>query len=102
MIIKIMVKAINTSKPSLSFWYILASLSLIAGIILTGVSWLKLCSTSCSDAHNFRLFGMPFEVGGGGFFALLTVCHFGSLKWRGLSRFMPLLIACGLGAESYF
>lgn len=92
----------NTEKPRISYWYLLASLAIFAGIILTAVSWLKLCSTTCNDAHNYRLFGMPFEFLGAAFFACVTFCHFGSLKWPSLSRWMPLLIASGLGAEAYF
>lgn len=86
-----------------SMWaYWLASLLIIAGLVLTAVSALKLCSETCNQAHNYRLLGLPFEVGGGVYFSLLAALHFGSLKWPRLGNFVPALILLGLGAETYF
>jgi protein-disulfide isomerase/uncharacterized membrane protein len=82
------------------FW--LASLLIFAGIVLTAVSALKLCSETCNQAHNYRLFGMPFEAGGAAFFGTLTFLHFGSRKWPWLSSMVLPLLALGLGAEAYF
>lgn len=77
--------------------YHLASVFILAGSILTLISWLKLCSTYCSDAHNYRLFGIPFEISGAFFFLALGILHF-------LKKTKPilLLISSGLGAELYF
>lgn len=86
----------------LNWPFLLASVAILAGSILTLVSWLKLCSSSCNDAHHYRLFGMPFEVGGAFYFGLLAILHFGSLKKADLARYMPPLIALGLGAEAFF
>ncbi len=82
--------------------YLLATLFLIAGIVLTAVSYLRLCSTTCNDAHNYRLFGFPFEVGGALYFSLLAFLHFGSLKRPSLQRYILPLVVIGLGAEAFF
>jgi thiol-disulfide isomerase/thioredoxin len=77
--------------------YHLASFFILAGAILTLISWLKLCSTYCSDAHNYRLFGLPFEISGAIFFLSIGVLHL-------IRKTKPvlLLISSGLGAELYF
>lgn len=77
--------------------YHLATLFILGGAILTLISWMKLCSTYCSSAHNYRLFGVPFEVTGAFFFLALGVLHV--LR---KTKLMLLLIALGLGAELYF
>ncbi|MFV0340842.1 MAG: vitamin K epoxide reductase family protein [Parachlamydiaceae bacterium] len=82
------------------FW--LASLLIFAGIVLTAVSALKLCSETCNQAHNYRLFGMPFEVGGAVFFGTLALLHIGSVNKPWLGAFVLPLLALGLGAEAYF
>lgn len=82
------------------FW--LASFFIIAGIILTIISALKLCSETCNQAHNYRLFGLPFEVGGAFYFTLLAVLHFGSLKYPRLGSYVLPLVVLGLGAEAFF
>lgn len=93
--------ALNEKKlAKWPFW--LATLLILAGIVLTAVSALKLCSETCNQAHNYRLFGMPFEVGGAAFFGTLTALHFGSLKRPWLGSLILPLITLGLGAEAYF
>lgn len=76
--------------------YHLASLGILAGLILTTISWLKLCTTSCNEAHNFRIFDLPFEWMGWAFFLSLGVLHF-----TGKRFLASLLIAGGLGAELF-
>ena len=92
----------DSIQPRNSLPFHLATLGIIIGVILTGVSWLKLCSQSCNDAHNYRLFHMPFELIGGLFFVALTFFHFkgrASPLYRKLAGFT---IAGGLGAEAFF
>ncbi len=82
--------------------YHLATLGIIIGILLTGVSWFKLCSQMCNDAHNYRLFDVPFEWVGWAFFAALAIFHLKG-KTEPLSRWLAgLTIAGGLGAEAFF
>lgn len=75
----------------------LAAFLILAGAILTLISWLKLCSTYCTDAHNYRLFGVPFEISGGLFFLSLGILHYFEK-----TKALLLLTALGLGAEIYF
>lgn len=74
----------------------IALLGIFAGAILTAVSWLHLCSESCNDAHNYRLFGLPFEWIGAGFFLTLGILHFMHRSLAGM------VVAVGLGAEIFF
>lgn len=84
------------------FWaYIFGGLTILAGIILTVVSALKLCSSSCNDAHNYRLFGLPFEAIGALFFGILALFHLLSLKYPLFLKLNLLLVAGGIGAELY-
>lgn len=88
------------SKKPLAFWaYHLATVAIGAGLLLTLISWLKLCSSMCNEAHNYRLFGLPFEVGGAVYFITLAVLHYFYPLYRFWTR---LLIAAGLGAEIFF
>lgn len=75
----------------------IASTTLVIGAILTALSALHLCTGSCSEAHNYRLFGLPFEVTGASYFAALLFCHFTSR-----TSLTAFLLAAGLGAEGYF
>lgn len=77
--------------------YHLASFFILCGAILILISWYKLCSSYCTDAHNYRLFGVPFEVTGGLFFLLVGILHI--LR---KTKAVLLLLAGGFGAEIYF
>jgi protein-disulfide isomerase len=79
------------------FWII--ALAFCAGLILSIVSWLRICTGVCSESHNWRLFGLPFEVFGISYFAILLVMHRISLTSPGLSFYTGLMVAGGLGAE---
>lgn len=81
---------------------VLMSLLIAIGFLLTAVSWFKLCTTSCNDAHNYRLFGLPFEAGGVLFFSLALLLFFFSRQSPILLYLLALLLASGLGAEGYF
>jgi protein-disulfide isomerase/uncharacterized membrane protein len=85
-----------------SWIYWLSWIAIFAGITLTIVSWLELCSSSCTQAHDFRLFGQKFEVFGLIFFAAVSVFHL-LTRWNPIYRFINgLLIASGIGAEFVF
>lgn len=88
------------AKQRIAIPYYLAALGILAGAILTSISFLDLCTKSCSDAHNYQLFGAPFEVSGALFFILLAALHF--FKTPASFFFGGLLIASGLGAETFF
>lgn len=80
----------------------LATLAIVAGIILTGVSWFKLCSQSCNDSHNYRLFDVPFEWVGLAFFLVLAIFHFKGRTSPLYRKLAGLTIAGALGAEAFF
>lgn len=76
--------------------FYIVGLGILAGFILTTISWLKLCQEACSDAHNYRIFGLPFEWIGWGFFSLLAFFHF-----TGRKALASFLIVAALGAEVF-
>jgi hypothetical protein len=80
----------------------LATLGIIIGVVLTGVSWFKLCSQSCNNAHNYRLFGLPFEWTGLVFFASFAFFHFKGRTSPFYRTLAGLSIAGALGAETFF
>lgn len=41
--------------------FAITAFSLLAGLILSIVSWLRLCSGACAESHNWRFFGGTFE-----------------------------------------
>lgn len=92
----------STEIPKSRLLFHLATLGIIIGVVLTGVSWFKLCSQSCNQAHNFRLFGLPFEITGWAFFACLAFFHFKGRSSPFYRRLAGLSIAGGLGAETFF
>lgn len=77
--------------------YHLASFLILASGILILISWMELCSSYCTNAHNYRLFGAPFEVAGAVFFLFVGGLHF----FR-KTNLVLMLIAVGFGAEAYF
>lgn len=92
----------SNATRNFAFPFHLATLGIIIGVILTAVSWFKLCSQSCNDAHNYRLFNVPFEWVGWAFFLTLTVFHFKGRTSSFYRTLAGLTIAGGLGAETFF
>lgn len=92
----------NLSSKQETIFFNAISFFLFAGLVLTFISWLELCTETCTEAHNYRFYGTKFEVFGGAYFILLNLVHLLSKKRRSLSYIVLLLIAGGLGAESFF
>lgn len=82
--------------------YILAFLAILTGFILSVASLLNMCVKECSNTHNWRLFGMPFEYTGILFFLPLLAFHLLSIQYRIFSFLAGLMLAAGLGAEVKF
>ena len=82
--------------------YLLTSLAIVAGIVLTIISALGLCTEECAEGHNYRIFGMKFEVVGLLFFGFLATVHILSRWYSRLIFIETLLFAGGLGAEVMF
>jgi len=80
----------------------LATLAIFAGLALSIVSWLEICTEECSETHKYRLFGLKFEYIGILFFTLLLGLHIASRYYPKVSTVALLLAASGLGAEVMF
>lgn len=83
-----------------NFW--LVGLALIAGLILSVLSWLELCVEHCSANQDYLLLGFPFAFVGISFFIVLITLHFLSRRYEFLSQIVGWLIASALGAELMF
>lgn len=79
------------------FW--IPFIALLAALILSVVSWLKLCSGVCSESHNWRIFDYPFEFFGLVFFIAALVIHYLSYSKPYLSFYVGLMLLGALGAE---
>jgi thiol-disulfide isomerase/thioredoxin len=91
----------NEKKPSkLSYW--IAGLALIAGFILSVLSWVEICVEHCSANQEYRLFQMPFAIVGMAFFTVLAILHFFSYERPFLSQLVGWGLASALGAELLF
>lgn len=88
--------------PSHKWLFRIAILALLTGFILSIVSWLKLCTGACSEGHNWKIFGLPFELVGGSFFLALLIMQFFSIKYPALTFYIGLMLAGALGAEYRF
>jgi protein-disulfide isomerase len=82
--------------------WLIGQLAVIAGMILTIISILRLCSAECAEGHNWRLFGLPFEAFGGVFFITAFTGQWLSRKNATISYLQLLLIGSAIGAELYF
>jgi len=82
--------------------YILSTLTLIATIVLSYVSWVRICTDSCAESHSYRLYGFTFESVGLLFFPLLLFCHLLSRKSAIFGVMAGWLLAATLGSEVMF
>lgn len=63
--------------------FTLADRFLSATGLETAVPWLFQVTATCLDAAQYRLLGLPFEVGSGLLFAVLAVAALALLRYRG-------------------
>ena len=76
-------------------------IALLAGLILSIVSVLKICS-ACTDLGDFAIFGLNFGWFGIGFFSLLIVLKLSSRRIWQFDWFVLLFLAAAAGAETRF
>lgn len=69
------------------------------GLILTVVSWLRLCSDACEEVHFYRFYGMLFEPLGMVFFLVGGFFHWMSQKSKWYGYAASLMVAGAIGAE---
>jgi hypothetical protein len=82
--------------------FYLLSLVIVAGFVLSIVSWLRLCSSTCVEGHNYRIYGFAFETIGFVFFPILTAMHLLSRKFPLLGTLVGWFICGALGSEIMF
>lgn len=82
--------------------YHVATLAILAGLVLSLVSWLNICTEECAQTHKYKIFGVSFESLGIPFFILLLICHLLSRKYVYASVASIILAASALGAEVMF
>lgn len=96
-----MIKALL--PKTLNDWlFLIIVLASFTGFILSVISFFKICSKVCSEVHNWRLFGMPFEYFGGLFFIPLLTFLTLSKKYPKLLGWSGLMLAGATGAEIKF
>lgn len=96
------IKSKFSLTESRSWLFLVTALAIAAGFILTLVSWAEICTSSCQEAHNYRLFGMKFELMGFLFFGALGVIHALSLSHPQLKQLVLLMVSASFGAELWF
>lgn len=70
------------------------------GLILALLSWTDLCSFGgCTEAHEYRFFGLPLPLVGSVFFGLLAFFLLLAGRWPRSATIYALLLAGGAGAE---
>jgi len=75
---------------------------LVFGLGLTVLSHLKLCSSACTAAHDYRLYTLSFETVGLMFFSTAILTLLASFRWPQLRLVLKLLVASAVGSEIYF
>lgn len=90
------------AKTARSWLYGIILLATIAGLILSAVSWLKVCTEACSQVHNWRLLGLPFETMGGLFFIPVLILLWMARDNSWLMTLCGFLYAGAAGAELKF
>lgn len=90
-------RATRNVKTELPYWLSFAALAIC--FCLAVISWMRLCSQSCTEGHNYRLYGLTFETVGLVFFFLLILGHLLSRKFTKLSVLVGWAICGALGSE---
>ena len=84
------------TAPAILIW-----LAILAGLILSVVSLLKICS-SCSETGQYRIFGLDFGWFGIVFFAVMLGILFLRHRFRWLDWILALMLFGAAGAEVHF
>lgn len=85
-----------------NYLFLVSSIAITLGFVLSIISWLNLCTEICGAVHNYRLYGLKFETVGFVFFPLLLFFHFFSLSSTKFSLIAGSLLAGAFGAEMLF
>lgn len=77
-------------------------LATIVGLILSMVSWLRVCTQACGEVHNWKLWGLPFETAGALFFIPILILLWMARENPWLMTLCGFLYAAAAGAELKF
>lgn len=91
-----------SSLKQMNRLFLLTGFAIACGFILTILSLMGLCTTSCVAGKEYRIFDLPFETMGLLFFSGAALLHGMSLKYKDLIYLTALFLASGIGAEVYF
>lgn len=89
-------------KSRVSFLTAVTWLSIAAGLVLSVMSELDICTESCAEAHTYRFAGMPFAWVGIPFFAVVFALVAGSKRFPVLGSLASLMLCGAIGAELHF
>ncbi len=94
-----------TSKkvsPAQNWLFGLTIFALTAGIALSIIAWLHICSEACAAGHKYRLYGIAFEPIGIAFFCVTLFIFLLSRKRPELRILVGAMVFGALGAEVTF
>jgi hypothetical protein len=80
----------------------LALVPIAAALLLSGLSWIGICTDDCVEMHLYRLFGVPLPPFGAGFFALLGLAFLARRRFKFAGSAVSVLLAGALGSELVF
>lgn len=73
---------------------------IVAGLALALLSWTDLCSFSgCTDAHEYRFFGLQLQLVGTVYFVLLAITQLLPARWPLTGMLFTMLLGGGVGSE---
>ena len=79
---------------------IISALLTLTGLVLAALSWTDLCSfMGCSEAHEYRLFGISLQLVGTLYFCILAITMLLSTRFSSFALLVNLTLASGAGAE---
>lgn len=79
---------------------IISALLTLTGLVLAALSWTDLCSfMGCSEAHEYRLFGISLQLVGTLYFCILAITMLLSTRFSSCAPLVNLTLASGAGAE---
>lgn len=80
-----------------SYW--ITTIAILAGLALSIIAVLHICSEECEATHDYRLFGFPIAYFGLLFFSVLIVLQILAKKWDALHPIIGLFLLGAIGAE---
>lgn len=93
----------QTTEKEPSKWNLwVIAFALLAGLVLSILSWLEVCVEHCSANEEWRLFGFPFAIIGILFFTSLNILYYFAYRSEFLLKLVGFVIATALGSEIVF